>query len=181
MFQPIRKRNFPMWSCYLQDQEKWGIFVENLTNIIPAKVGSNWLSNFRDDRNVKRLWKDAKWWQKITWFFWSAELKKRRMSLLMMVLTDTIKHENVLIGYITHHINWINLLYNPKFLEKDWAAKNSKLFLSRYLGRKASVSKSPVAKPWYAISTRMKIFLFWKKKTRKFPSTLQSFVWFTLH
>ena len=22
MFQPIRKRNFPMWPCYLQDQEK---------------------------------------------------------------------------------------------------------------------------------------------------------------
>ena len=87
---------------------------------------------------------------------WAKKKKKE-------VLIDTIRHENVLIGYITH-INWINLLYNPKFLEKDWAAKNSKLFLSRYLGRKASVSKSPVAKPWYAISTKMKIFLFWKKK-----------------
>jgi hypothetical protein len=41
-----------------------GIFVEVLTNIIPAKIGSNWLSSFREDnQNVKSLqrnrWRDG--------------------------------------------------------------------------------------------------------------------------
>ena len=41
-----------------------GIFVEVLTNIIPARIGSNWLSSFREDnQNVKSLqtnrWRDG--------------------------------------------------------------------------------------------------------------------------
>lgn len=127
MFQPIRKRNFPMWSCYLQDQEKWGIFVENLTNIIPAKVGSNWLSNFRDDRNVKRLWKDAKWWQKITRFFWSAELKKK-------------KDESVDDGSHRYNKTWKcidRIHYSPHQLNK--LTVQSKIFRKRLSSKKFKI------------------------------------------
>jgi hypothetical protein len=42
-----------------------GIFVEDLTNIIPVKICSNWLSSFREDnQNVKSLqinrWRDGR-------------------------------------------------------------------------------------------------------------------------
>jgi hypothetical protein len=42
-----------MATCFLLDQNDINKFVEDLTNIIPAKIGSDWPSRFRCSRCKK--------------------------------------------------------------------------------------------------------------------------------
>ena len=50
-------------------------------------------------------------------------------------------------------------LYSPKFLLKLWEQKISKPWSTKNRTAQASVSREPLAKPWYAQSKKTKRFL----------------------
>ena len=58
-----------------------------------------------------------------------------------------------IIQFVIHFFEFVqiiikDLLYSPKFLEKDWAANISKPWSTKYLIEAASWSTSPEEKPW---------------------------------